>query len=39
MNQVSNKSDKEETNQLNEIKKELEDLKLKQKEILEALKK
>ena len=38
MNQVSNKSDKEETNQLNEIKKELEDLKLKQKEILDALK-
>jgi voltage-gated sodium channel len=39
MNQVSNKSDKEETNQLNEIKKELEDLKRQQKEILEALKK
>ena len=38
MNQVSNKSDKEETNQLNEIKKELEDLKHQQKEILEALK-
>ena len=38
MNQVSNKSDKEETNQLNEIKKELEDLKRQQKDILEALK-
>ena len=38
MNQVSNKSDKDESNQLNEIKKELEDLKLKQKEILDALK-
>ena len=38
MNQVSNKSDKEETNQLNEIKKELEDLKHQQKEILDALK-
>ncbi len=39
MNQVSNKSDKEETNQLSEIKKELEDLKRQKKEILEALKK
>ncbi len=39
MNQVSNKSDKKETNQLSEIKKELEDLKRQQKEILEALKK
>ena len=38
MNQVSNKSDKEESNQLNEIKKELEDLKRQQKEILDALK-
>lgn len=38
MNQVSNKSDKEETNQLNELKKELEDIKRQQEEILDALK-
>lgn len=38
LNLVSKKYDKEETNQLNEIKMELEDLKRQQREILDALK-
>ena len=38
LNLVSKKYDKEETNQLNEIKMELEDLERQQREILDALK-
>ncbi len=38
LNLVSKKYDKEETNQLIEIKMELEDLKRQQREILDALK-
>ena len=38
MNQTSAKSDKEEAAQLNEIKKELENLKRQQKEIIDLLK-
>ena len=38
LNLVSKKYDKEETNQLNKIKMELEDLERQQREILDALK-